>query len=69
MMSVDNRLRMIRLIEKIERNRKLADEMHVSNRSILKSVDRKQTRNTKGEKEYEKCTRMDERKCICKTFF
>lgn len=30
MMSVDNRLRMIRLIEKIERNRKLADEMHVS---------------------------------------
>ena len=23
----------------------------------------------KGEKEYEKCTRMDERKCICKTFF
>ena len=53
MMSVDNRLRMIRLIEKIERNRKLADEMHVSNRSILKSVDRKQTQNTKGEKEYE----------------
>lgn len=51
MMSVDNRLRMIRLIEKIERNRKLADEMHVSNRSILKSVDRKQARNIKGEKE------------------
>ena len=50
MMSVDNRLRMIRLIEKIERNRKLADKMHVSNRSILKSVDRKQTQNTKGEK-------------------
>ena len=53
MMSVDNRLRMIRLIEKIERNGKLADEMHVSNRSILKPVDRKQTQNTKGEKEYE----------------
>lgn len=53
MMSVDNRIRMIQLIEKIERNRKLADEMHVSNRSILKSVDRKQTQNTKGEKEYE----------------
>ena len=53
MMRVDNRIRMIQLIEKIERNRKLADEMHVSNRSILKSVDRKQARNTKGEKENE----------------
>ena len=53
MKTVDNRLRMIRLIEKIERNRKLADEMHVSNNSILKSADRKQTENTKGEKEYE----------------
>lgn len=29
MKTVDNRLRMIRLIEKIERNRKLADQMHV----------------------------------------
>ena len=36
MMSVDNRLRMIRLIEKIERNRKLADEMHVKNVSEFK---------------------------------
>lgn len=53
MMSVNNRIRMIQLIEKIERNRKLADEMHVSNRSILKSVDRKQARNIKGEKENE----------------
>lgn len=53
MMSVNNRIRMIQLIEKIERNRKLADEMYVSNRSILKSVDRQQTQNTKGEKEYE----------------
>ena len=52
-MDVNNRIRMIQLIEKIERNRKLADKMHVSNRSILKSVDRKQTENTKGEKEYE----------------
>ena len=41
MKTVDNRLRMIRLIEKIERNRKLADQMHVSNTSILKSEDRK----------------------------
>lgn len=53
MMSVDNRIRMIQLIEKIERNRKLADEMHVSNRLILKSIDRKQSENTKREKEYE----------------
>lgn len=29
MKTVDNRLRMIRLIEKIERNRKLAEEIHV----------------------------------------
>lgn len=29
MNTVDNRLRMIRLIEKLERNRKLADQMHV----------------------------------------
>lgn len=29
MKTVDNRLRMIRLIEKIERNRKFADQMHV----------------------------------------
>ena len=36
MMSVDNRLRMIRLIEKIERNRKLADEIHVKNVSEFK---------------------------------
>lgn len=50
MMDVNNRIRMIQLIEKIERNCKFANEMHVSNRSILKSVDRKQTQNTKGEK-------------------
>ena len=36
MMSVDNRLRMIRLIETIDRNRKLADEMHVKNVSEFK---------------------------------
>lgn len=36
MKTVDNRLRMIRLIEKIERNRKLADEMHVKNVSEFK---------------------------------
>lgn len=36
MKTVDNRLRMIRLIEKIERNRKLADEMHVKDVSQLK---------------------------------
>lgn len=29
MMDVNNRIRMIQLIEKIERNRKLANEMHV----------------------------------------
>ena len=34
---------------------------------ILSSICIKMKR--KGEKEYEKCTRMDERKCICKTFF
>lgn len=36
MMSVNNRIRMIQLIEKIERNRKLADEMHVKNVSEFK---------------------------------
>lgn len=36
MKTVDNRLRMIRLIEKIERNRKLADQMHVKDVSELK---------------------------------
>ena len=36
MKTVDNRLRMIRLIEKIERNRKLADEMHVKDVSKFK---------------------------------
>lgn len=36
MMSVDNRIRMIQLIEKIERNRKLVDEMHVKNVSEFK---------------------------------
>lgn len=53
MKTVDNRLRMIRLIEKIERNRKLADQMHVSNTSILKSEDRKQVEIIRGE-QYEK---------------
>ena len=36
MKTVDNRLRMIRLIEKIERNRKLANEMHVKDVSQFK---------------------------------
>ena len=36
MKTVDNRLRMIRLIEKIERNRKLADQMHVKDVSKFK---------------------------------
>lgn len=36
MKTVDNRLRMIRLIEKIERNRKLADQMHVKDVSEFK---------------------------------
>lgn len=36
MKTVDNRLRMIRLIEKIERNRKFADEMHVKDVSQFK---------------------------------
>lgn len=36
MKTVDNRLRMIRLIEKIERNKKLADEMHVKDVSQFK---------------------------------
>lgn len=36
MMSVNNRIRMIQLIEKIERNRKLADKMHVKNVSEFK---------------------------------
>lgn len=36
MMSVNNRIRMVQLIEKIERNRKLADEMHVKNVSEFK---------------------------------
>lgn len=45
---------MIQLIEKIERNRKLSEKMHVSNTSILKPVDNKQAQYTKGEKEYEK---------------
>lgn len=35
MMAVQNRIKMINLIEKIERNRKYADEMHVKNVSIL----------------------------------
>ena len=50
-MSVDNRIRMIQLIEKIERNRKLADEMHVRNTSVLKSIHREQHKkniNSKG---------------------
>lgn len=37
MKTVDNRLRMIRLIEKIERNRKFADQMHVKDVSEFKS--------------------------------
>ena len=36
MKTVDNRLRMIRLIEKIERNRKLAEDMHVKDVSEFK---------------------------------
>ena len=52
-MSVDNRIRMIRLIEKIERNRKLADEMHVKDVSVLNPFDRKYVENLKGES-YEK---------------
>ena len=36
MKTVDNRLRMIRLIEKIERNRKFADQMHVKDVSEFK---------------------------------
>lgn len=36
MKTVDNHLRMIRLIEKIERNRKLADQMHVKDVSKFK---------------------------------
>ena len=35
-MDVNNRIRMIQLIEKIERNRKLADEMHVKDVSEFK---------------------------------
>ena len=36
MKTVDNRLRMIRLIEKIERNRKFVDQMHVKDVSKFK---------------------------------
>lgn len=36
MMDVNNRIRMIQLIEKIERNRKFADEMHVKDVSEFK---------------------------------
>lgn len=36
MMDVNNRIRMIQLIEKIERNRKLANEMHVKDVSEFK---------------------------------
>lgn len=41
MITVQNRIRMINLIEKIERNRKYADEMHVKNVSVLMKTDHK----------------------------
>ena len=50
---VNNRIRMIQLIEKIERNRKFANEMHVKDVSVLNPFDRKYVENLKGES-YEK---------------
>ena len=44
---------MIQLIEKIERNRRFANEMHVKDVSVLNPFDRKYVENLKGES-YEK---------------
>lgn len=54
-MTVQNRIRIINLIDKIERNRKFANEIHVTNISVLKSdnLKHKGTERLK-EKHYEK---------------